>query len=46
MAVYKRYFPNGGGSIFTFDIRGGKEEAWKFIDAPRDFLRCSLMSLM
>ena len=30
--VYKRYFPNGGGSIFTFDIKGGKEEAFKFID--------------
>ncbi|MGO4972632.1 O-acetylhomoserine aminocarboxypropyltransferase/cysteine synthase family protein [[Clostridium] aminophilum] len=31
-ALYERYFPNGGGSIFTFDIRGGQEEAWKFID--------------
>ncbi|MBQ1604452.1 MAG: O-acetylhomoserine aminocarboxypropyltransferase/cysteine synthase, partial [Lachnospiraceae bacterium] len=30
--VYKKYFPNGGGSIFTFDIKGGQEEAWKFID--------------
>ncbi|MBR4815737.1 MAG: O-acetylhomoserine aminocarboxypropyltransferase/cysteine synthase [Lachnospiraceae bacterium] len=30
--LYKKYFPNGGGSIFTFDIKGGKEEAWKFID--------------
>ena len=30
--VYKKYFPNGGGSIFTFDIKGGKEEAFKFID--------------
>ena len=30
--LYKRYFPNGGGSIFTFNIRGGREEAWKFID--------------
>ena len=30
--LYKRYFPNGGGSIFTFNIRGGQEEAWKFID--------------
>ncbi|MBQ7557104.1 MAG: O-acetylhomoserine aminocarboxypropyltransferase/cysteine synthase [Lachnospiraceae bacterium] len=30
--VYKRYFPNGGASIFTFDIKGGQEEAWKFID--------------
>ncbi len=31
-ALYERYFPNGGASIFTFDIKGGKEEAWKFID--------------
>ena len=31
-AVYKKYFPNGGGSIFTFDIKGGQDEAWKFID--------------
>ena len=31
-ALYEKYFPNGGGSIFTFDIRGGQEEAWKFID--------------
>ncbi len=30
--LYERYFPNGGGSIFTFDIKGGQEEAWKFID--------------
>lgn len=30
--VYKKYFPNGGGSIFTFDVMGGKEEAFKFID--------------
>ncbi|MCR5823049.1 MAG: O-acetylhomoserine aminocarboxypropyltransferase/cysteine synthase [Lachnospiraceae bacterium] len=30
--LYKKYFPNGGGSIFTFDIKGGREEAWKFID--------------
>ena len=30
--VYKKYFPNGGGSIFTFDIKGGQEEAWKYID--------------
>ena len=32
-ALYGKYFPNGGGSIFTFDIKGGREEAWKFIDA-------------
>ena len=30
--IYQRYFPNGGASIFTFNIKGGKEEAWKFID--------------
>ena len=30
--LYKKYFPNGGGSIFTFEIKGGKEAAWKFID--------------
>ena len=35
--LYKRYFPNGGGSIFTFDIKGGQEEAWKFIDALQIF---------
>ena len=31
-AIYQKYFPNGGGSIFTFEIKGGKEAAWKFID--------------
>ena len=31
-ALYRRYFPNGGASIFTFEIKGGREEAWKFID--------------
>ena len=36
-ALYERYFPNGGGSIFTFDIKGGKEEAWKFIDNLKIF---------
>ncbi len=30
--LFKRYFPNGGASIFTFDIKGGREAAWKFID--------------
>ena len=30
--LYKRYFPNGGASIFTFEIKGGQEEAHKFID--------------
>lgn len=31
-ALYKKYFPKGGGSIFTFEIKGGEEEAKKFID--------------
>ena len=31
-ALYKKYLPNGGGSIFTFDIKGGQAEAQKFID--------------
>ena len=30
--LYKKYFPNGGGSIFTLEIRGGQEEAFTFID--------------
>ncbi len=30
--LYKKYFPNGGGSIFTFEIKGGEKEAHKFID--------------
>ena len=30
--LYERYFPNGGASIFTFDIKGGQEEAHRFID--------------
>lgn len=30
--LYEKYFPNGGASIFTFEIKGGKEEAHKFID--------------
>ena len=36
-ALYNKYFPNGGGSIFTFDIKGGQEAAWKFIDALEIF---------
>ncbi|MBQ7144888.1 MAG: O-acetylhomoserine aminocarboxypropyltransferase/cysteine synthase [Oscillospiraceae bacterium] len=32
-ALYERYFPNGGASIFTFDIKGGQAEAFAFIDA-------------
>jgi O-acetylhomoserine (thiol)-lyase len=31
-ALYERYFPNGGASIFTFEIKGGKDAAFKFID--------------
>ena len=36
-ALYEKYFPNGGASIFTFEVRGGQEEAWKFIDALQIF---------
>jgi O-acetylhomoserine (thiol)-lyase len=36
-ALYEKYFPNGGASIFTFDIKGGKDEAWKFIDNLKIF---------
>lgn len=36
-ALYNRYFPKGGGSIFTFEIDGGQEEAWKFIDSLEIF---------
>lgn len=36
-ALYKKYFPDGGGSIFTFEIKGGKEDAWKFIDNLKIF---------
>ena len=35
--LYEKYFSNGGGSIFTFDIKGGREQAWKFIDALEIF---------
>lgn len=35
--LYKKYFPNGGGSIFTFEIKGGEKEAWKFIDSLEIF---------
>jgi len=35
--LYQKYFPNGAGSIFTFEIKGGQEEAWKFIDALQIF---------
>lgn len=36
-ALYERYFPNGGASIFTFNIKGGREEAFKFIDDLKVF---------
>ena len=35
--LYEKYFPNGGASIFTFNIKGGREEAWKFIDNLKIF---------
>lgn len=35
--LYKKYYPNGGGSIFTFEIKGGAPEAWKFIDRLKLF---------
>ena len=35
--LYTRYFPNGGASIFTFEIKGGRAEAWKFIDNLKIF---------
>ena len=36
-ALYQRYFPNGGGSIFTFEIKGGRKEAFQFIDSLQIF---------
>ncbi len=36
-ALYEKYFPKGGASIFTFNIKGGKDEAWKFIDGLKIF---------
>ena len=35
--LYNTYFPNGAGSIFTFEIKGGEEAAWKFIDSLKIF---------
>ena len=35
--LYNKYFPNGGGSIFTFEIKGGEKEAKKFIDSLKIF---------
>ena len=36
-ALYEKYFPNGGASIFTFDIKGGQKEAFEFIDHLKIF---------
>ncbi|MGN1414821.1 MAG: O-acetylhomoserine aminocarboxypropyltransferase/cysteine synthase family protein [Anaerovoracaceae bacterium] len=36
-ALYEKYFPNGGASIFTFEIKGGQAEAHKFIDNLKIF---------
>ena len=36
-ALYSNYFPKGGGSIFTFEIKGGEKEAWAFIDNLKIF---------
>lgn len=35
--LYRKYFPNGGGSIFTVEIKGGQEEAWRLIDSLKIF---------
>lgn len=35
--LYNKYFPQGGGSIFTFEVKGGEQEAWKFIDNLKIF---------
>ena len=36
-SLYEKYFPDGGASIFTFEIKGGQEEAWRFIDNLKIF---------
>ena len=36
-ALYEKLFPNGGGSIFTFEVNGGEKEAWTFIDNLKIF---------
>ena len=36
-ALYEKLFPNGGGSIFTFEVKGGEKEAWTFIDNLKIF---------
>lgn len=35
--LYNKYFPHDGGSIFTFEVKGGEQEAWKFIDNLKIF---------
>lgn len=35
--LYRRYFPNGGGSIFTFEVKGDQDATWKFIDSLKIF---------
>lgn len=35
--LYQRYFPNGAGSIFTFEVKGGEKEAYRFIDSLKIF---------
>jgi O-acetylhomoserine (thiol)-lyase len=35
--LYKKYFPKGAGSIFTFEIKGTEADAWKFIDSLKIF---------
>ena len=36
-ALYQKYFPNGGASIFTFEVKGGQNEAFRFIDSLKIF---------
>ena len=36
-AIYQKYFPQGGGSIFTFEIDGDEKDAWRFIDSLKIF---------
>ena len=36
-ALYEKYYPQGGGSIFTFEVKGGEQEAWRFCDALKIF---------
>lgn len=35
--LYKKYFPNGGGSIFTFEVNGTEADTWKFVDSLKVF---------